>query len=462
MPITPLILAVALFMEQMDSTVIATSLPAIAADLGTSPVALKLAVTSYLVALAIFIPVSGWMADRFGSKNVFRVAIAVFIVGSIACALANSIQSFVLARFLQGMGGSMMTPVARLLLVRATPRNELVSAMAWLTIPALMGPILGPPLGGFITTYASWHWIFLINVPIGLAGIVLVTRFLPEGATFDRRPIDFLGFLLSAVAFSGFVFGLSVLSLPALPLGLGYSTAALGILSAVAYLWHARRTPYPLLDPKMFRYPLFRAGIVGGALFRLGNGAIPFLLPLMLQLGFGLTPFQSGMVTFVGAVGALSSKFGVQHVYRTFGFRNVLWVGALLASLLVAVNALFFPDTPKSVIMACLLVGGILRSISFTGLNAMVFADVDEADGGQATAINAVFQQISLAMGVALAGSVLDLAMRMHGGAPRVEDFHVAFLVVAAVSALAAIVFFRLPGDAGAAVSGHRRVPSGT
>lgn len=457
MRLTPLILAVALFMEQLDSTVIATSLPAIAADLGTSPVALKLAVTSYLVALAIFIPISGWMSDRFGAKTVFRAAIAVFILGSVACAFSNSIHAFVLARFLQGMGGSMMTPVGRLLLVRGTPRNELVSAMAWLTIPALVGPILGPPLGGFITTYATWHWIFWINVPIGLLGLVLVTRYLPAGGAFDPRPIDVPGFVLSAVAFSGFVFGMSVISLPALPIAWGYATVATGILAGVAYLWHARRTPYPLLDPKMARYPLFRAGIVGGSLFRVGIGAIPFLLPLMLQLGFGLTPFQSGLVTFVAAVGALSSKFGVQWIYRSFGFRNVLWLGALLSALLIAVNALFVPETPKAVIMACLLVGGILRSTAFTGVNAMVFADIDEADSGQATAINAVFQQISLATGVALAGGVLDLVSQIHGGPLRIADFHVAFLVVACVTGLATLVFLRLPADAGAAVSGHRR-----
>lgn len=456
MPLIPIILAVALFMEQMDSTVIATSLPAIAADLGTSPVALKLAVTSYLVALAIFIPISGWMSDRFGAKNIFRAAIGVFIIGSICCAFAGSIHAFVLARFLQGIGGSMMTPVSRLLLVRGTPRNELVGAMAWLTIPALIGPILGPPLGGFITTYATWHWIFLINVPIGLVGIVLVTRYLPAGETYERRPIDVAGFFLSAVAFSGFVFGMSVMSLPALPIAFGYLSVVVGVLAGVTYVWHARRVRYPLLDPAMMRHGLFRTAIVGGSLFRIGIGAIPFLLPLMLQLGFGLTPFQSGLITFVAAVGALSSKFGVQRVYRAFGFRNVFAICAVGSAALIAVNALFFPDTPKVVIMACLLVGGVLRSISFTGVNALVFADIAEQDSGQATAINAVFQQISLAMGVALAGGVLDLATRAHGGPLRLEDFHLAFLVVAMVTSLAAIVFLRLPSDAGAAVSGHR------
>ena len=455
--ITPLVLAVALFMEQMDSTVIATSLPAIAADLGTSPIALKLAVTSYLVALAIFIPISGWMSDRFGAKTVFRAAIVVFMAGSVACAFAGSIHAFVLARFLQGIGGSMMTPVGRLLLVRATPRDQLVSAMAWLTIPALLGPIMGPPLGGFLTTYLSWHWIFWINVPIGLIGLALVTRFLPVGAPQVPRPVDLLGFLLTALAFSGFVFGMSVISLPALPIAYGYATLAFGFASGLLYLRHARRTAYPLLDPAMLRYPLFRTGIIGGSVFRIGIGAIPFLLPLMLQLGFGLSPFQSGLITFIAAVGALSSKFAAQWVFRTFGFRTVLTAGALASAGFIAVNALFTPATSPALIMAFLLFGGVLRSICFTGVNAMVFSDVDEADASQATAINSVAQQISLATGVALAGGVLDLVGRLHGGGIALGDFHVAFLAVAVVSGLSTLAFASLPPDAGAAVSGHRR-----
>src|SRR4051794_18101890 len=235
----PLILAVALFMENMDSTVIATSLPAIAADIGTSPIALKLALTSYFVSLAIFIPISGWMADRFGASNIFRIAIAVFVVGSIACAFSNSLETFVISRFIQGIGGSMMTPVSRLVLLRVTPRNELVSAMAWLTIPALIGPLTGPPIGGFLTTYLSWHWIFWINVPIGVIGILLATRFLPPAGPRTPRPIDVPGFFLTTIGFSGIIFGLSVISLPAIPTAIGYCAVAVGGLAMLIYLRHA-------------------------------------------------------------------------------------------------------------------------------------------------------------------------------------------------------------------------------
>lgn len=457
---TPMILAVALFMEQMDSTVIATSLPAIAADIGTSPIALKLAVTSYLVALAIFIPISGWMSDRFGAKNIFRLAIAVFALGSIACAFAGSLQGFVLARFFQGIGGSMMTPVARLLLVRGTPRNELVSAMAWLTIPALVGPILGPPLGGFLTTYLSWHWVFWINVPISLVGLTLVTRYLPGGEDRIPRPLDLPGFLLTGIAFSGLIFGLSVLSLPALPLAYGYGAVALGLLAGGLYLRHARRAAFPLLDPAMLRYPLFRAAIIGGSVFRVGIGAIPFLLPLMLQIGFGLNAFHSGLITFIAAVGAFSSKFLAQKIFRRFGFRTVLGLGTLVSALLTASYGLFTPATATALMMTTLLFGGVLRAVVFTGINALAFADVEDADTAQATAINSVAQQISLATGVALAGAVLDIMSTARDTGLQLADFHAAFFIVALVSGGASLVFLRLSRGAGAEVSGHSRAPA--
>ncbi len=452
----PLILAVALFMENMDSTVIATSLPAIAHDIGTSPVALKLALTSYLVSLAIFIPISGWMADRYGAKRIFRIAIGVFILGSIACALSGSLIDFVLARFAQGVGGAMMTPVARLVLVRATPKRELVNAMAWLTVPALVGPLVGPPVGGFITTYFTWHWIFLINVPIGLAGIWLSGRVLPDVPPLGSRPIDFPGFALSALAASGVVFGLSVVSLPALPPLVGAATLAVGIAGGIAYVRHARRAANPILDPRVFSNPAFRAGIAGGSIFRIGNGAVPFLLPLMFQLAFGLTPFQSGLLTFASAFGAIMMKFLAPAMLRLGGFRNVLIVAALVASGFIAVNGAFTPATPHLLIIAVLVGSGFLRSLFFTSTNALVFADIDEKDASQATAISAVSQQISVALGVAVAGVILEGYTHVTGEPLGLGAFSTAFMIVAAMTACAALPFLRLAPDAGQSVSGHR------
>ncbi len=456
--VTPLILAVALFMEQMDSTVIATSLPAIAADIGTEPIALKLALTAYFVALAIFIPISGWMADRFGAKNIFRLAIFVFMLGSLACAFSFSLETFVISRFFQGIGSSMMTPVGRLLLVRSTPRSELVSAMAWLTIPALVAPVTGPLIGGFLTTYLSWHWIFWINIPIGIAGIILASIYLKVPDERTPRPVDLVGFLIAAVAFSGSVFGLSVISLPALPIIYGYLTLAVGLTAAMFYLLHARRTQYPLLDPKLFRHPLFRSTIIAGSLFRIGVGAVPFLLPLMLQLGFGLNPFQSGAITFVSAIGAIASKFIAERVFARFGFPRVLGFAAVMGGLLIAAQGLFTAETSVPVMMAVLISGGVLRSVFFTGTNALGYADISDEEASQATAIVAVSQQISIAFGVAVAGAILEISSALNGGDLSLWDFQIAFFAVGGLSTLACIFYYRLPPDAGSNVSGHRAI----
>lgn len=457
LPVTPMILAVALFMEQMDSTVIATSLPAIAADIGTEPIALKLALTAYLVALAIFIPISGWMADRYGARNVFRTAILVFILGSVGCAFSNSLETFVASRFFEGMGASMMTPVGRLLLVRNTPRNELVGAMAWITIPALIGPIAGPPVGGALTTFLSWHWIFWINVPIGLMGIYLAGRFLPKADVRTPRPLDAVGFVLAGIAFSGIVFGLSVASLPALPVVYGYLVGAIGLVSGILYLMHVRRTEYPLLDPRLLRHQLFRTAMIGGSFFRFGIGAMPFLMPLMLQLAFGFDPFESGLITFVSAVGALTSKFVAEKVYATWGFPRVMTTCALVGGALLAASGLFTPETPVPVIMAILLVAGLFRSIFFTGINALGYADIDDAEASQATALNSVMQQLTIALGVAIGGGILEVAASMHGGELMLGDFHIAFYVVACLSMIGAIPFMLLPATAGSEVSGHKQ-----
>ena len=447
--LTPLILAVALFMENMDSTVIATSLAAIAADIGSEPIALKLALTAYLVALAIFIPISSWMADRFGSRNVFRAAMLVFILGSIACAASNSLLTFVVSRFLQGMGGAMMTPVARLVLVRATPRDQLVDAMAWLAIPGLIGPIMGPPVGGFITTYFSWHWIFLINVPIGFIGIFLVSKYLPDIHRNAPRRMDFPGFFLAGTAFAGWVFGISVLTMPALPPSFGVAALAVGTLCALAYLWHERRTEYPLLDLRLFRFPLFRTTAVAGTFFRLGTGAVPFLFPLMLQLAFGLSPFESGMVTFASAVGALAAKFVAEWFLERFGFRPTLVATTFVTVLGVAAMGFYTPQTPLPLIMAVLVVMGFFQSMFWTATNAFTFADIADKYCGQANVISEVFVQSSFSFGVALGGGVLEGVRLLHGGEPLLGDFHIAFYVIAAVALVSTMLFWRLPRRVG-------------
>ena len=456
--LVPMIVAVALFMDNMDSTVIATSLPAIAADIGTSPLTLKLAVTSYLLSLAVFIPMSGWTADRFGARTVFRAAIAVFVLGSIGCALSGSIAQFVMARIVQGMGGAMMTPVGRLVLVRTVDRRELINAMAWVSIPAMIGPLMGPPLGGFITTYFSWHWIFLINVPIGLIGIVLVTRYIENVRAEAREGFDAVGMVLSGTAVAGLTFGLSVAGFEIVPWPVVVAILLTGAVAAALYVAYARRVPAPILDFSLLKLPSFRASLVGGFMFRIGVGAMPFLLPLLLQVGFNLTPLRSGLITFTSTLGALFMKAAAPRMLKRFGFRNVLIWNGILGGLSIAACAIFRDSTPFALMIGVLMLGGFFRSLQFTSVNALAYAEVPIARMSRATALSAVGQQVSLATGVAVGALTVEIVVRMKDQAAiMASDFPPGFLLVGLIAASSAFVFMLLPANAGAEMA--NRVP---
>ncbi len=449
--LVPLIVAVALFMENIDSTVIATALPAIAADIGANPLALKLAVTSYLLALAVLIPISGWMADRFGARTLFRTAIVVFVLGSVGCAFAGALSHFVLARFIQGMGGATMTPVGRLVLLRTVDKSRLVDAMALVTMPALVGPLLGPPLGGFITTYASWHWIFLINVPIGCFGFLLVSRFVENVRAEVPDPFDFIGMALVGVAVTGLAFGTSVLGLGFLPRSLVIVLIVVGALAAAAYVVYARRTPTAVIDLSLFLLPTFRAGVAGGFVFRIGAGALPFLLPLLLQLGLGMTPFESGLITLSTAVGAITMKAAAARILRRFGFQRTLTVNALLAAASLGACAAFGPGTPVWLMVAALLVGGLFRSLQFTSVNTIAFAEVEPRRMSRATSLVSVAQQLSISIGVAVGALVVETVLRFEQHATlSASDFPPAFVIVAVIAAASALLFAQLAPDAGA------------
>ena len=459
--IVPLIVAVALFMENMDSTVIATSLPAIAADIGTDPLALKLAITSYLISLAVFLPVSGWTADRFGARNVFRLAILVFISGSIGCALSQSLTQFVIARMVEGVGGAMMTPVARLILVRTVDKRELVVAMIWVTIPALFGPMIGPVLGGFLTTYVSWHWIFIINVPIGLAGIVLATIYIDDIKAESPDPFDARGAALAGLGIAGLIFGGSTLGLNFLPTGIVIAMMVAGAAATVAYVVHARRTPAPILDLSLLRFPTLHAAVVGGFFYRAGIGCLPFLLPLCLQLGFGLTAFQSGLITVSNVFGALGMKTIIPIVLRRFGFRSALVVNAVVSSSMVGLSATFVPGVPFAWIVGVLLVGGFFRSLQYTSLNTIAYADIDPRYMSRATSLVAVSQQLSLSVSVALGASLVELTFAWRGAETiTAADFQPAWIIMALMSAMTSFMFWRLPPDAGAEVSRRQTAAS--
>ncbi|OYW35378.1 MAG: MFS transporter, partial [Azorhizobium sp. 12-66-6] len=394
----------------------------------------------------------------YGARTVFRSAIVIFTLGSILCGLSTSLADFVLYRIIQGMGGAMMVPVGRLVILRSIPKADLVTALAWLTVPALIGPVLGPPLGGFITTYFDWRLIFFINVPIGILGVILATRFIENVREVDVPPLDLKGLVLSGLGLAGVVFGFAVMGEEMVPLWVAGAVTAIGVVALAFYVAHARRTPHAVLDLGLLKLPTFRAGVVGASIFRVGIGALPFLLPLMLQISFGLSPLASGLLTFASSAGALIMKTTAAPIIRRFGFRRILVVNSLLSAAFIAVNALFTPETPHLVISVVLLIGGFFRSLEFTALNAIAYADVEQADMSRATSFASVAQQISISMGVAVAGLVLEVMRGMRGSETLIlSDFTPAFLIVAAISALSVFSFLRLPKDAGAEMAGRKR-----
>ena len=460
--LVPLVIACALFMETLDGTVIATAIPAIARDLKESPLALNLAMTAYMLSLAVFIPLSGWLADRFGAHRIFCAAIVVFTLSSLGCALAVDLNMLIAARICQGMGGAMMMPVGRLILLRTIPKHQFVQAMSWVVIPALIGPAVGPLLGGFIATYWSWRWIFLINLPIGVLGLCLAMRYIGPVISPKVRKPDIAGFLLLGLGLGSFTFAIDNLGRGLLP---GWVVVAGFIVAGATlafYVRHALRSRHPALDLRLLRIPTFRAATVGGSMFRIGIGTVPFLLPLMFQLGFGLSPLESGALTFATAIGAMTMKAVATWVLRRFGFRSLLTWNALLSGALLAATGLIRPDTPYLVVLTLLMVSGFFRSLQFTCLNALSFADVDDKRMSNATSFSSVAQQLSLGMGVAFAALLLSLVPGVSGGhlMQRIEPdaFLPIFGAAGFMCAASWLWFYRLAPDAGQEMSGYRRI----
>jgi EmrB/QacA subfamily drug resistance transporter len=464
--LVPLIVATALFMENLDATVLGTSLPAIAADLGENPIHLKLAVTTYLLALAIFIPASGWVADRFGARRVFSAAMVVFAAGSISCGFAHDIWSLVAGRVVQGIGGAMMIPVGRLIVLRTVDRRNLVDALAWLTIPALLGPVMGPPVGGFITTYFDWRWIFWINVPIALVGILLSTRFIPHVAGTERVRFDAFGFLLVGPGLATALTGATLAGLSLISAREVIALVSVGVVLLGAYVVHALRTPYPLIDLRLLELPSFRASVAGGFVFRVGMGATPFLLPLMLQVGFGMDPFHSGLTTFASGIGAITMKLAAGRILRRFGFRPVILANAVLCSAFVAAPGLFSPATPAGLMLAILLIGGFLRSLQFTSINTVIYSDVPEEKLSRATTFSTVLQELTGSVGVSVAALGLEATGWWRGvDALDAGNFTPVFLFIGALAMSSVVIFWRmLPLDAGSEMVGRhgRKEPAGS
>jgi EmrB/QacA subfamily drug resistance transporter len=461
MRLIAVIVATALFMQNLDSTIIATALPAMARSFHADPLHMSVALTSYLISLSVFIPASGWVADHFGARPVFRAAILVFTLGSVLCGIAPSLLTLVMARILQGVGGAMMLPVGRLVLLRSVSRSQMIAAMSWVTMPALVGPILGPPLGGFIVTYLSWRWVFDINVPIGVLGVIAVSLFITDVREADRGGrLDFAGLLLTGFAMATMMAGFETIGRHLVPVGWTLASLGAGLAALILYVFHARRAEHPILDLSLLRVPTFASSVIAGSLFRIPVGAMPFLLPLMLQLSFGETPLQSGLVTFASAAGALTMKPAAQPLLRRFGFRTVLVVNGVLASGFIIACAAFQPSWPALVLDVILLAGGFFRSLQFTAYNTIAYGDIPRARMSAATSLYATIQQLTLTLGIVVGAAVLEIASAWshHAVASR-ADYALAFIVVGGISLVAVPFCARLDPAAGAQLSGHHITP---
>ena len=455
----PLALLVAgtFFMENLDGTIIATAAPAMAADLGVGAVDINVAITTYLVTIAIGIPVSGWLTDRFGGRRILLWAIATFTVASALCALSGSLAMLVGARILQGIGGAMMVPVGRLVVLRATAKRDLLDATAYLTWPALLAPVLAPALGGWIVSVASWHWIFLINLPLGVVAFLVASRIVPAEKAPSVGPLDWVGFLLCA----GFLLCLLV-GAELVGSATGVNSAGLvaicaaGSVLAVVSWWWLRRTPSPLLRLGALRQPSFRAGNVGGSVYRMVISAAPFLLPLMFQVGFGWSPVLAGSMVLLLFVGNVAIKPATSPLIRRFGFRPALIVSIAAGGVVFGLIATLSVESPLTWVAALLVLSGVFRSTGFSAYNSLQFADIDSAHMSEANTLASTLQQVAAALGIALGAVVVRLADRYLGpSALPAWPYSVAFVVLAVSMVWPLVGALRLPRSAGDEVAGR-------
>jgi EmrB/QacA subfamily drug resistance transporter len=455
----PWVVATALFMEQLDSTIVNTAVPAMAASLQVAPLSLKAAVTSYILSLAVCIPVSGWIADRYGTRRVFGAAVGLFTVSSILCGLALNVPMLVAARVLQGMSAAMMMPVGRLAIIRTFPKSELLVAMNFVIIPALIGPLLGPTVGGIIVHWLSWRDIFFVNVPVGIGALVLIHRHMPDYRGDTRRPLDVVGLAL-------FSSGAALLSWLLEIFGehnLDTTSAAILLLVSIGllgtYAWHARRVTYPLLRLTLFQVRTFRVSVVGGFVTRLGVGGLPFLLPLLYQLGLGMPAWKSGLLMMPSAAAAMGMKFIAAHVLRRFGYRRVLVVNTLMIGFTVCLFSLVVAATPIVMIVFLGLAVGFFNSLQFTSMNSMAYADIETPDSSMASTIASSLQQMSMSFGLACGSLITGWYL---GGMPQTDQaavtvaLHNAFLTLGALTVLSSLSFWALRAGDGKSVSGVR------
>ncbi len=447
----PWLVAIALFMENLDATILNTAVPTMSAALGVAPLSLKSVLTSYTLSLAVFIPISGWMADRFGTRRVFTAAVTVFTVGSLACGLSVNLPMLVASRILQGIGGAMMTPVGRLALVRTFPRSELMRAMQFVVIPALIGPLIGPSVGGLIVHWLPWRVIFFVNLPFGIIGLWLIFRYMPDFRHESAPPLDYVGFLLFGAGVGLLSYVLEVFGEHRLSVGpiIGLAMLSFGLL--VAYAWHARGAAAPMLSLRLLRIRTFRVAVLGGFVTRLGLGGMPFLLPLLYQLGLGFPAWKAGLFTVPQAIAAMGMKVVGRKLLTRFGHRCILISNTVLLGVVIGLFSLVGPETPLWCILLLGFSMGFIASLQFTSMNTLVYADVDDRDASQAGSIASTGQQMSLSFGVAF-GALLTAWYLGHVDqtipTQTIPALHKAFLTMAGITIVSSLTFRTLqPAD---------------
>lgn len=457
-PITvSLVVAIAFFMQFLDTTAVNTALPAMAESFGTDVVRLSTGVTSYMIALAIFIPASGWIADRFGTRNVFCAAIAFFIFSSILCGTSQSLLQFVIYRVMQGMAGAMMSPVGRLAVLKTASKEDLPTVMNYITMPALVAPIVGPLIGGYLTTYWSWRWIFYLNVPISIVCILAAWHYIPKDrAEFTTPPrFDFRGFILSGLSLTGVMFGVELFSKPAVALWIPFVLIFVSFVLLRINVKDSARVRTPLIDYAIMKIKTYRITILVGSVSRMLIGVFPYLMPLMLQEGFGLSPFKAGSLFLATMVGNLTMKSATVWIIRHYPFRRVLIVNGILTALFLFITAWLTPDTPVWMILLVLFVTGMSRSLQFSTLTALAFADIPPHQMTSANTLYSTIQQMSIGMGVAIGAVALHFSSMLHHGTLghfTVFDFRLSFIVVAIIGIVHLIGYTRLPLHAGMSV----------
>jgi EmrB/QacA subfamily drug resistance transporter len=455
------LIAGAFFMEMLDGTIIATALPQMARSFHVGPVSLNIGMTAYMLTLAVFIPISGWMTDRFGSRSIFASAIAIFTLASVLCGASSTLTQFILMRILQGIGGAMMVPVGRLIVLRTAPKEQLTQALAYITWPGLSALVIGPPLGGFITTYASWHWIFFLNLPVGIVALILTMLWIENVRGEEVHPFDWLTFFFGGFASAGAVYAMEELGGEQGHWQIPGTILALSILSGVFAVLISRRSPKTsLIDFESLKLKTYSLSIFGASAFRIAVAVLPFLLPLMFQITFGLTAFQSGLYLLALFAGDLSMKAFVIQALRLFGFRRILIVNGIITSLSMALCATLSPATPIVLIIAILFVHGACRSMEFTCLTTLAFSEVEYSKMSRANGFLSAVMQLSSGMGIAVGAIVLRLVAHAQGHSatrPQLRDFHIAVLIMAVVALGPVFDSLGLAHDAGAGTSGHEQ-----